>query len=150
MYRRVGFTGTQTGMTSAQIQQVDYLLEDSLTTSIAHHGDCIGADADFHRLSRLNGLELHGHPPINPSKRAFCEFYSTEEVEEEKEYIERNHDIVDAVDWMIACPAGFKEELRSGTWATIRYARNIERPGKIVWPDGKVTELDEDYNGVPA
>lgn len=148
MIRHVGFTGTQTGMTPEQITEVDMLLFDNLTTSCAHHGDCIGADAQFHKLSRLNGLELHGHPPINPSKRAFCEFYSTEMVEEEKEYIERNHDIVNMVDWMIACPAGFEEELRSGTWATIRYARKTGRPGYIVWPDGEVTDINESYGRV--
>lgn len=142
MNRRVGFTGTQTGMTSEQIQQVDYLLEDSLTTTTAHHGDCIGADDQFHRLAKMSGLKTHGHPPLNPSKRAFCEFDS---IEEEKDYIPRNHDIVDAVDWMIACPANYEEELRSGTWATIRYARKMKRPGHIVWPDGKVTDINDSY-----
>lgn len=143
--RRVGFTGSQLGMTPEQVYEVDMLLNDELTTSYAHHGDCIGADADFHNIARLQGLELHGHPPINPSKRAFCEFYSTEEVEEEKDYIKRNHDIVMAVDWMIACPSSFKEELRSGTWATIRWARLAETPGYIVWPDGKVTGINDSY-----
>lgn len=144
MGETVGFTGTQLGMSSAQIGAVDMLLFDKLSTWQARHGDCIGADADFHRLSRLNALRIHGHPPINPSKRAYCDFDS---ISEEKEYIERNHDIVNASDWMIACPAGFKEELRSGTWSTIRYARNVERNGYIVWPDGKVTDINEDYDG---
>lgn len=145
MIRRVGFTGTQVGMTPEQLTEVDVLLFNNLPTSVAHHGDCIGADAQFHHLSRLNGLELHGHPPLNPSKRAFCEFYSTEEVEEEKDYLERDHDIVDQVDWMIACPRGFQEELRSGTWATIRYARKVKKPGYIIWPDGKVTDINDSY-----
>lgn len=148
MIRHVGFTGTQTGMTSEQIGAIDLMFLDDLITNCAHHGDCIGADADFHKLARLNGLELHGHPPINPSKRAFCEFYSTEMVEEEKDYMDRNHDIVDMVDWMIACPKGYKEELRSGTWATVRYARTSKRPGKIVWPDGEVTDINEPYRGL--
>lgn len=142
MNRHVGFTGTQLGMTSLQIEEVDALLLDDLVTSIAHHGDCIGADEQFHRLARLSGMTVHGHPPINPSKRAFCDFDS---IEEEKEYIPRNHDIVDAVDWLIAAPAEFREQLRSGTWATIRYARQSNRPGFTVWPDGKVTDINEPY-----
>lgn len=142
MNRHVGFSGTQLGMTSAQIWEVDKLLFHDLITSTGHHGDCIGADADFHTLARLNGMRLHGHPPLNPKKRAFCQFDS---MEEEKEYIERNHDIVKAVDWMIFTPAEYKEQLRSGTWSTIRYTRNLERDGFIVWPDGKVTDVNESY-----
>lgn len=142
MNYHVGFTGTQTGMTAEQMNSVDRLLTDDLTMSAAHHGDCIGADEQFHNLARLNGLTVHGHPPINPNKRAFCEFDSKEE---EKDYIPRNHDIVDAVDWMIACPMGYKEELRSGTWSTIRYARSVGRIGVIVWPDGKVKDINEPY-----
>lgn len=125
-------------MTVDQVVTVDGLLQYDLIASWAHHGDCIGADVDFHRLARLNGLKVHGHPPINPSKRAWCEF---DEIEEEKEYIDRNHDIVRAVDFMIACPQGFKEELRSGTWATIRYFKGTGCPGKIVWPDGSVKDV---------
>lgn len=142
MNRHVGFTGTQKGMTSEQIYEVDKLLMDDLLTSTSHDGDCIGADADFNKLSKLSGLKRHGHPPINPSKRAWCDY---DFIEEEKDYHERNHDIVDASDWMIACPAGFVEELRSGTWSTVRYARKNNRPGVIVWPDGKVTDINEKY-----
>lgn len=138
MSRRVGFTGTQKGMTTEQLWSVDKLLQDDLTFEWAHHGDCIGADADFHRLSDLNGLKTHGHPPLNRSKRAWCQFDATEE---EKEYLVRNKDIVNAVDFMIACPQGFEEELRSGTWSTIRYARTMKRPGKIVWPDGRTEDV---------
>lgn len=142
--RHVGFTGTREGMTSEQIEGVDNLLMDDLITSCAHSGDCIGADEMFHKLAKLNGLTSHGHPPLDPSKRAFCQFDS---MEEEKDYHERNHDIVDSSDWLIACPKGYKEELRSGTWMTIRYAREKGRTGNIVWPDGRITDLYSDYNG---
>lgn len=140
--RRVGFSGTQEGMTLPQLHNVDELLGDNLTTQWAHHGDCIGADADFHKLSRLNGLFVKGHPPIKEIKRAWCEF---DEVALPKDYIERNHDIVDAVDWVIFTPKEFREQLRSGTWATIRYARRMWRDGFIVWPDGKVTDIHAVY-----
>lgn len=136
--RRIGFTGTQLGMTTEQIVAVDILLFDDLIAEWVHHGDCIGADADFHRLAKLSGLKTHGHPPINPNKRAWCDF---DEIEEEKEYLDRNKDIVDAVDFMIACPKEFREQLRSGTWSTIRYARIQRKPGVIVWPDGKVEDV---------
>lgn len=138
MSRRVGFTGTQKGMTTEQLWEVDWLLQEDLTFEWAHHGDCIGADAEFHKMADLNGLKTHGHPPLNRSKRAWCKF---DMVEEEKEYLARNKDIVNAVDFMIACPQGFEEELRSGTWSTIRYAKLVKRPGKIVWPDGRTEDV---------
>jgi hypothetical protein len=142
MNRHVGFTGTREGLTLAQSYSVEQLLREDILTLTAHHGDCIGADADFHVITKSLGFVVHGHPPINPSKRALCSFDS---MEEEEKYIERNHDIVDVVDWMIACPSGYKEELRSGTWATIRYARSLYKPGCIVWPDGKVTDIMDDW-----
>lgn len=137
----IGFTGTRVGMTLQQIHSVDVLLfRMTLETpdSWAHHGDCLGADAGFHRIARLNGLKVHGHPPDNPSNRAWCDFDSQEE---EKPYLIRNKDIVDFSDSLIACPQGFEEELRSGTWSTIRYARQVGRQGVIVWPDGRMSDL---------
>lgn len=125
-------------MTSEQIWTIDKLLQDDMITMTAHHGDCVGADADFHRLSRLNGLLVVGHPPIKNDLRAFCDF---DEIREPKEPLDRNHDIVDESDWMIFTPSGFKEVLRSGTWATIRYTRKVERAGWIVWPDGRAEDV---------
>lgn len=40
----------------------------------------------------------------------------------------RNRRIVAAVDVLIAAPETDREELRSGTWATIRYARAAGKP----------------------
>lgn len=136
--RHVGFSGTQKGMTSSQIWSVDKLLDDDLITQVAHHGDCVGADADFHNLSVMQGLKIVGHLPIKDAQRAFCVFNETRVP---KDYIDRNHDIVDESDWMIFTPFGFEEILRSGTWATIRYTRIQQKPGFIVWPDGSVVDV---------
>jgi hypothetical protein len=55
-----------------------------------------------------------------------------------KEYLDRNHDIVDSSDLLIAVSESTVEVLRSGTWATIRYAKKLRKPIKIIYPDGKV------------
>lgn len=132
----IGMSGTQEGMTEAQINSVIQFMEDNQQFNNAHHGDCIGADADFHSLV-LDRWTV-GHPPIKSSKRAFCDF---DEQREPKDYLVRNKDIVDESDFMIIVPRGFEEELRSGTWSTARYARSQGTHGLIFWPDGSVEDL---------
>jgi hypothetical protein len=100
------------------------------------HGDCIGADADFHAIAVALGLPVAVHPPDNSSKRAFCQGATL--VLDPLPYLVRNHAIVDRSDRMIAAPGERKEQLRSGTWATIRYARKQGKPLTVVWPDGTI------------
>ena len=138
MKKHVGFSGTRMGMTVDQAVTVEGLLTDNLDTGSAHHGDCIGADADFHRLIRSKGLYVIGHPPLNNGLRAFCDF---DECREPKPYLERDRDIIDESDWAIFTPGTFREILRSGTWATIRYARKKNMNGFIVWPDGTTSDV---------
>lgn len=121
----IGFTGTQEGMTANQLldlaERLNAMLEDETDEIEAHHGDCIGADEQFHRLLELMFpyIKIIIHPPDNPKKRAFCVGDLTLPM---KPYLDRNHDIVDSSDYLIATPKENEEVLRSGTWATIRYA----------------------------
>jgi hypothetical protein len=134
----VGITGTQDGMTEAQFASLKELIE-LLYMNEIHGGDCVGFDAECITLVQETQPEVKtvGHPPLDPKKRAFLEY---DELREEKEYIERNHDIVDETKYLIACPNSYEERWRgSGTWATIRYARKLDRTIIIVWPDGKYT-----------
>lgn len=130
----VGFTGTQKGMTDAQIEVVELLMENMPAVLYAHHGDCIGADAQFDSIAQKKGFDIIQHPPRNASKRAWCEDWSV--MSDEEDYMIRNQAIVDSCERMIATPGGFDEELRSGTWATIRRARKANRDLTIIYPDG--------------
>lgn len=99
------------------------------------HGDCIGADEIAHSIVReYKSARVQIFPPLSGTFRANCNFDS---IMPEKEYIERNHDIVDSSDFMIACPNG-EEKVRSGTWATIRYARKQNKRIVIIKPDGNI------------
>jgi len=129
----IGFTGTRMGMTFHQRKLVGNFL-DELEPDEAHHGDCVGADAQFHELCLHRDIPLVIHPPTNPSQRAFC---VNAQVLVSKDYIARNHDIVDASDILIATPQQAEEVLRSGTWATIRYARTKTQV-LIVYPNNQV------------
>jgi predicted Rossmann fold nucleotide-binding protein DprA/Smf involved in DNA uptake len=132
---RIGFTGTQKGMNSTQRENLAYLLRNASGKNEFHHGDCIGADAEAHELALDNGIAVILHPPENSTRREFCQGHVHEEAP--KPYIERNHDIVDACEVLVATPSG-EEVQRSGTWATIRYAKRIGRKCIILYPNGKV------------
>lgn len=139
----IGFTGTQDDLTA---KQFDTLLE-TITTrrpAAAHHGDCIGADKRFHQICAWLNLEnpnyqiaIHVHPPLENKKRAHCEDDVTE-IWPAKDYLVRNHDIVNCVDLLIVCPKTFDEQLRSGTWATYRYAKKQGKEIILILPDGTI------------
>jgi hypothetical protein len=131
----VSFTGTQTGMTQKQ----KYVLEDLLDELHAlelHHGDCIGADEEAHIIALIIGMRIVIHPPDDDSKRAFCKLAA--EVREPKPYLVRNDDIAEEGEVLIATPKEYEEKVRSGTWATVRYARKKGRDIFIILPDGRV------------
>ena len=130
----LGFTGTQVGMTAVQYAECREVLLYLKVTEL-HHGDCIGADAHVHRLATELGLRRIIHPPENVAKRAWC---TGDAVTEAKPYLARNRDIVDVTTALLATPQG-PEELRSGTWSTVRYARRQTKPLVIVWPVGSTT-----------
>jgi len=108
--------------------------DDARLTNWLHHGLCKGADAEAHAIARAHGLRIIGHPPTDPSMRVdlICDV-----LRKPKPYIPRNHDIVDAVVELFASPSG-REEPRSGTWSTVRYARMCNVLISIVYPDGSL------------
>lgn len=100
-----------------------------------HHGDCIGADAQAHEIALFLKVPVHIHPPLCPGKRAFKHSRFTYPP---KLYLERNQDIINSCNILIACPKSRIEEARSGTWATIRHARRKHKEIKIIWPEGEI------------
>jgi len=133
----IGFTGTRKGMTAAQLntlarelRQFSRPIGNAFTA--VHHGDCVGADEQFHQYIRKNypAVFIHIHPPYDNEFRAFCD---GDDAEEPKEYLTRNRDIVDASQCILAVPDG-PEKNRSGTWYTIRYARRIGRRVMVILP----------------
>ena len=137
----VGFTGTRKGMTEKQKSELKWVIFEYLQYSAikeVHHGDCVGADSEFHHV--MQDLTVVIHPPEDDRYRANCRGNI---ILEPKPYLERNHDIVDACDVLIATPEG-PEKQRSGTWATIRYARKLGKHIVIVDPEGRPTGENAD------
>lgn len=131
----VGFTGTQQGMSPTQKQVIRQLLV-NLKPSVVHHGDCIGSDAEFHDICLDLNIPIEIHPPLQRSKRTFCK--GAVIIHPPKEYLPRDVDIVLSSKILIATPKSTLEEIRSGTWYTVRQARKYDRDIYIIFPNGVI------------
>lgn len=131
---KIGFTGTKDGMTDAQKLKFDLFIT-SLSPTEFHHGSCVGADDEAGIIVKKNkpNCQIVLHPPIKTTLKADSYFDVSREP---KDYLVRNKDIVNESDVLIATPKEHNEQLRSGTWSTIRYAQKINKPLICIFPDG--------------
>lgn len=133
---KLGFTGTRHGLNDIQAVTLSAWIANHGPFEEAHHGDCIGADSAFHTLTRADPKTvLHIHPSDSVGWRAFRD---GDVYHPEKPPLERNKDIVNASDMVLACPMENVEVMRSGTWATIRNCRKVGRTLLVFYPDGRV------------
>lgn len=152
--RRVGVSGTQYGVSPIQHDWLNHMLR-GIGMMELHHGGCVGSDYTAH----LIGVAYFGtdysvedmpgwpeqpivvHPPeIMDKVEMKCLLRDQEIVKvlPRKPYLVRNHDIVDATEALFATPQSEAEVLRSGTWATIRYAIKVGKPVNICYPSGRM------------
>lgn len=165
-YTQIGATGTRNPLPLRQQTALTLLLEDICAASrirrdksiSLHHGCCTGTDESTHHYVRaIPGAIIHGHPGIgnhgeSPHRMSLVHMSSFDYLYEPKPYRFRNRDIVASVGLLIACPAYTENDSRSwrsGTWQTIRMARNARKPVFIVWPHG-TAELDTGNAAIPA
>lgn len=140
----VGFTGTLFGMTPEQLVSVmrefGRINESKLINHhrhiVLHHGDAVGADSDAHTLGRMMGWEIHKHPALDMGDKSAhnvpFDFFS-----DPRPPLSRNRDIVRASSMIVAASGWDHEVLRSGEWATIRYAESYRIPVTVFAPNGK-------------
>lgn len=144
----VGVTATRDGITNAQMRKLlaqlgDICDSNRVSARYFHHGDCIGGDVQSAGAARLLGYRIAGHPPDDPTYRAFFE---NDVTYPERPYLARDLDIVTIAAVMFGLPRGESELQRSGTWATLRYARAKAREveafrGTAIYPDGKTKDI---------
>lgn len=126
---RIAFTGTQQGMTARQKSALAQFLRQAkrnYETIEWHHGDCEGADAESHDIAEeiLGRDAIWIHPCKFRSKRAFKR---SPHILPEDKALDRNVTMVRITDGLVAAPKERKEVLRSGTWMTIREARDRQK-----------------------
>lgn len=132
---KVGFTGTQRGMTKLQRARVHrFLVGNKVVMGI--HGGCIGADIQFDDICYVYHLTTVIYPSDIPGKRGTWHY--TPFVMAVDKPLSRNHIIVDESELLIATPEETKEIIRSGTWATIRYSIKQYKPVYIIYPNGSI------------
>lgn len=128
MTKLIGFTGTRYGMTPNQKKKVyEILLQHKRQGAKFHHGDCRGADVQAAQIAHVLRYRTIAHPGPTDSVN-----FVSDETCDEKPFLERNRDIVDFTQLLIAAPRTAQEELRSGTWATVRYARKTGKKVIVV------------------
>lgn len=134
----VGFSGSREGMSPEQRRRVKSMLID-LEPVEAHHGDCVGADEQFHSLCRGLKIPIVLHPSDLKGTRAFCN--GAIRTERTKPPLERNKDIVRESSVLVATPKEGREPEPGpgqGTWSTVRYGRKRGGNVKVVMIDGSI------------
>lgn len=135
----IGVTGSRYGPT--QVQRI-WLFGMLAEAQAVHHGACVGVDAAAHSLALTYELPVTVHPPQDLTHADTSTMVPLPgiTVRERRSYLTRNQNIVDECEVLLALPMG-PEERRSGTWATVRYARKIGRRGWICQPDGQLAPI---------
>ena len=131
MIKTITFTGTQNGMSERQKESFRLFLRMLPKDIVLIHGDCIGADAEAHKIAHQLGMRIWIYPSNITKKRAYCD---GSRVIPPSPPLLRNKRMVIMGDLIIAAPNTLTEQLRSGTWSTIRYARKANKPTIILDP----------------
>jgi hypothetical protein len=145
MGRSVGFTGTSAGAVSEQVRRIDDRLANlkKIGFDEFHHGLCIGADEQAAAIAKRLGYRVVAHPGLasdagNLDRRST--FDGNDEICAAKPFAERDREIVDTTECLLAVPSTREQDASSGTWATVRYARDRGKPVELILPvraDGK-------------
>ena len=129
---KIGFTGTRHGMSDEQKIEFKKIVK-SKECEEFHHGMCVGSDEQAHAIIKDLKIKIVGHPP---SFKKFMTDCLCDVTMKPFVYLERNKNIVNSSDIMIATP-DTKEKIRSGTWSTIRYARKQGKRIYIIHKNGR-------------
>lgn len=140
----IGITATRDGLTGPQLRTIIEKilgLRATSTEGVAlHQGCCDGGDEQITIVAASLGIPIVAYPPTDKKLFSTLAYELSRTVMPEGPYLERNGRIVNACDMLIGAPKQKYEELRSGTWSTIRYARSLNKMMTIVWRDGGASD----------
>lgn len=124
------------GLNETQFNVIKRFIIEDTDTEVLHEGDCIGVDQQVTLMFQDISPEIWVvcHPAERIGTRSFGEY---DEIRPARGYLIRDKDMVNEADYLWAVPH-CEEIARSGTWATVRYARKKGIPITIIMPDGEV------------
>lgn len=142
------FTGSRSGCSGIQLATLNSFVFKLRNTEYPDvrflHGGCRGGDTEFHEL--LFKWEMLSRLTVCPSNMPWTQdqlLGSGFKTEDPDFPLVRNHRMVDESQRLFACPDTLKEIQRSGTWATVRYARKKKLQLYLILPDGSMPEARE-------
>lgn len=134
----LAFTGTRQGLTKKQTENLKNFLErGKKKIKLCLHGDCLGADEQFHNLVR-NILDCQIWSYWVPGKWNAEKHKDSDKNFKRKNYLQRNREMVVHADLIIGFPKENKIANRGGTWYTISYAKVYDKRVGIFYPDGRI------------
>jgi len=150
---KVGFVGNQKEMSKQQkdtLIRIMKKLKHTYQNIDLHMGSAPGSDAEAFAIVVENGLvsRLFFYPSSNPDENAF-DIEDPRDLEKkeikllrqnERTIFERNRNIVDTCDMIIAVPRETLEKRESETWMAIRYSKIQKKRLFTLYPDGKATK----------
>lgn len=142
MARRFAFTGSQAGMNNPQLRVLRTLYQEMFQKGFfwQENGLCIGADEQSAKAWIEMGGLCHFRPSNIKAKTACFSAPGCRTDSLKRPPLERNRIMVRHAEVLIATPNTLSEAMRSGTWATIRFARIIGVPRRIILPNGHLIE----------
>lgn len=143
---RLGFIGTNKGMTVGQLKQWVVALR-TLNPTEVHHADMIGADDQaantIHEMYHGSTVKVFVHPGKETRLRAYNEF--CHETMAMKPEDVRDRHIVDVTNVVVATPpylTPIDETTQGGVAYSVQYARKSGKLVWIIWPNGIVSRED--------
>jgi hypothetical protein len=134
-WKSVGVTATREGLSPEQNKWIkDFLNRNG--AAVMHHGDCIGGDEELAEIFSNFDTYIIAHPGLSSHQRANSKYNDI--VLPRQDYQVRNRYIVKLSQILLAFPRGPLEEIRSGTWSTVRYAKRENSKLIIIGPDGEI------------
>jgi hypothetical protein len=137
----IGITGSREGITNKQKITFGKYIDEAIASGgiRLHHGMCVGWDEIAADIAYSRGAYIIGHPGRfkdgkgNEFRALNCK---ADTILEEKTHFERNRDIVDSTDILIAGPGWTEDPGKGGTSYTISYAQKKKKPVIIIFPNG--------------
>ncbi len=129
----IGFSGSRSGMSKYQRDNIWDFLAHQKFVQAALHGDCIGSDEIFHEMCETLRFRIEIYPPTESTRRAW-KIPTIGVIHEPETFLDRNRQIAEHCTVLLATPHTIEPVTHSGTWHTINCARGFDKTMMIVLP----------------